>query len=298
MQCYKMAFKKLALINQCRRAYGSIRQGSKYSTTYRQYLKLEDGSVGSYFHDVPIGIQKDKCYVNMVVEVPRWSNGKFEISKELKLNPITQDVKKGKVRFVNNIFPYHGYIHNYGAIPQTWENVTSSSSLPGVKEPLFGDNDPLDCCDIGSTVLKMGDIKTVKVLGSLALVDDGELDWKIMVINTEDPMHEKINNLADVEKYCPGLLDATRYWFKNYKVPTGKPVNEFAFNGEFQDYDKTMKTIEQCHQEWKGLVAGKISTSPNILLPTTERKGTSISVKDDRLPDTPVPDHVNKWYYV
>lgn len=34
------------------------------------------------------------------------------------LNPIKQDVKKGKVRFVNNCFPYHGYIWNYGAFPQ------------------------------------------------------------------------------------------------------------------------------------------------------------------------------------
>ena len=34
------------------------------------------------------------------------------------LNPIMQDVKKGNVRFVNNCFPYHGYIWNYGALPQ------------------------------------------------------------------------------------------------------------------------------------------------------------------------------------
>jgi inorganic pyrophosphatase len=34
------------------------------------------------------------------------------------LNPIKQDVKKGKLRFVNNCFPHHGYIWNYGALPQ------------------------------------------------------------------------------------------------------------------------------------------------------------------------------------
>jgi inorganic pyrophosphatase len=38
------------------------------------------------------------------------------------LNPIKQDVKNGKLRFVNNIFPHHGYIWNYGALPQTWED--------------------------------------------------------------------------------------------------------------------------------------------------------------------------------
>jgi len=34
------------------------------------------------------------------------------------LNPIKQDVKKGKLRFVASCFPHHGYIWNYGAIPQ------------------------------------------------------------------------------------------------------------------------------------------------------------------------------------
>ena len=35
-----------------------------------------------------------------------------------ELNPIKQDVKKGKLRYVNNCFPYHGYLWNYGALPQ------------------------------------------------------------------------------------------------------------------------------------------------------------------------------------
>lgn len=36
------------------------------------------------------------------------------------MNPIKQDSKKGKPRFVKNVFPYKGYIWNYGAIPQVW----------------------------------------------------------------------------------------------------------------------------------------------------------------------------------
>ena len=39
------------------------------------------------------------------------------------LNPIMQDVKKGCVRFVNNCFPYHGYMWNYGAFPQVGVGV-------------------------------------------------------------------------------------------------------------------------------------------------------------------------------
>ena len=65
----------------------------------------------------------------MVCEVPRWTNAKLEvclvivvvdqkISKTDWLNPIQQDEKKGVPRFVHNCFPHHGYIWNYGAVPQ------------------------------------------------------------------------------------------------------------------------------------------------------------------------------------
>ena len=39
------------------------------------------------------------------------------------------------------------------------------------------------------------------------------------------------NVVSDVEKVMPGYLEATRDWFRIYKFPTGKPMNEFAFNG-------------------------------------------------------------------
>ena len=81
----------------------------------------------------------------MVVEVPRWSNAKIEIDTKSPLNPLKQDVKKGKLRFVANCFPHHGYIWNYGALPQTWENPHHEDQSTGCK----GDNDPVDCCEIG-----------------------------------------------------------------------------------------------------------------------------------------------------
>ena len=54
-----------------------------------------------------------------------------QISKGLPLNPIVQDEKKGKPRFVHNCFPHHGYIWNYGAIPQ----VRLCASLPVIPAP-------------------------------------------------------------------------------------------------------------------------------------------------------------------
>lgn len=42
----------------------------------------------------------------------------FQIATKDPLNPIKQDVKKGNLRYVANVFPHKGYIWNYGAIPQ------------------------------------------------------------------------------------------------------------------------------------------------------------------------------------
>uniref|UniRef100_F1LIB0 inorganic diphosphatase n=1 Tax=Ascaris suum TaxID=6253 RepID=F1LIB0_ASCSU len=42
----------------------------------------------------------------------------MEMATKEPMSPIKQDIKKGAVRFVDNVFPHHGYIWNYGALPQ------------------------------------------------------------------------------------------------------------------------------------------------------------------------------------
>lgn len=44
------------------------------------------------------------------------------------------------------------------------------------------------------------------MLGTLALIDEGETDWKLIAIDVTDPLADKMNNIGDVEKYFPGLL--------------------------------------------------------------------------------------------
>jgi hypothetical protein len=39
-------------------------------------------------------------------------------------------------------------------------------------------------------------------------------------------------DIEDVERHLPGLLRATNEWFRIYKIPDGKPENQFAFSGE------------------------------------------------------------------
>ena len=111
---------------------------------------------------------------------------------------------------------------------QTWED-------PNVIHPetkAKGDNDPLDVCEIGELVGYPGQVKQVKVLGVMALLDEEETDWKVIVIDVNDPLAPKLNDVEDVERHLPGLLRATNEWFRIYKIPDGKPENQFAFTGE------------------------------------------------------------------
>ena len=77
-----------------------------------------------------------------------------------------------------------------------------------------GDNDPLDVCEIGEQVGYVGQVKQVKVLGIMALLDEGETDWKVIVVDVQDSLASKLNDIEDVERNLPGLIRATNEWFR------------------------------------------------------------------------------------
>jgi inorganic pyrophosphatase len=79
---------------------------------------------------------------------------------------------------------------------------------------VMGDNDPVDVVEIGSAALAMGSVTAVKPVGVYAMIDDGELDWKVIAISASDPKAADINDVADVEKHFPGELEKIRVWFR------------------------------------------------------------------------------------
>lgn len=104
--------------------------------------------------------------VNMIVEIPKWSRRKFEIATGELFNPIKQDVKNGTLRE----YGWGDMIFNYGCVPQTWEDPKFVHPDTGAG----GDNDPIDIVDVGAKMWSVGSIVRVKVLGVLAMIDDGE----------------------------------------------------------------------------------------------------------------------------
>ena len=139
-------------------------------------------------------------------------------------------------------------------LPQTWEN-------PNEKHPelgCFGDDDPIDVVEIGSSALEAGSVTPVKPLGVLAMIDDGELDWKVIAVATSDPLASKLNDIDDVEKECPGYVSGIREWFRWYKTPDDKPLNAFGFDEAALPKAKTVEVIAETHAAWKGVRDGSI----------------------------------------
>lgn len=285
-------------------SYTTVTRGSENTLEYRIFYKNEKGEIVSPFHDIPCYVAgQDKIY-NMVVEVPRWTNAKMEIATKEKLNPIKQDVKKGKLRYVANVYPQVGYPWNYGAIPQTWENPKHVD--PNTNEG--GDNDPIDVCEIGSRIPSRGEIVQVKALGILAMIDEGETDWKVICIDIKDELADQINNLEDVERLKPGYLDDTRKWFRTYKIPDGKPENNFAFNGEYKDKAFADQTIAETYVQWQALIRGNAESSLAIENVSVEGSKSKLSSKEatDVVNAAPAPAaaeaitdlKAQRWFYL
>ncbi|XP_074648175.1 uncharacterized protein LOC141903774 isoform X2 [Tubulanus polymorphus] len=284
--------------------FSIVERGTPYSLEYRVFFKDSQDRIISPFHDIPLFADKENNVFNMVVEVPRWSNAKMEIATKDKMNPIKQDVKKGNLRFVRNCFPHHGYIWNYGALPQTWEDPERTDSHTQCK----GDNDPLDVCEIGQKVHPRGAVIKVKLLGAMALIDEGETDWKIIAIDINDPLAKDLNDIEDVKKNMPGFLKATNEWFRIYKMPDGKKENQFAFNGDCKNREFALNIVDETHKYWQALIGGSVESTDlstmNVCVPTTpnnipvEEARELVNEHSPAADPQPIPDDVDKWYYV
>lgn len=224
-------------------------EGEEGTESYKQYF-LDGTDRISPWHDIPLKPHEDSppFVFNMVTEIPKMGKAKMEVATKDEKNPIVQDMKKGALRY------YHGPIFwNYGCIPQTWENPNEEH--PELK--CFGDNDPIDVVEIGSAPLVAGSVTPVKALGVLAMIDDGELDWKVIAIAEDDPMYLELNDIDDVEEKMPGVVSGIREWFRWYKTPDDKPLNAFGFNEACLPKLKAKAVILETHEAWKDLFYGK-----------------------------------------
>jgi len=201
-----------------------------------------EGKKISPWHDIPLFTSSNTC--NFFCEIPKETSAKMECNTEGPLNPIKQDMKKGKLRF----YPYN-INWNYGMLPQTWEDPDVTNKECNAA----GDNDPVDVVEIGARQMGMGEVAEVKPLGCLAMIDEGELDWKVLAISTSDQHAANIHDVDDIEKYYPGTVDAVRTWFRDYKIPDGKPANSYGFDDKALGRDFAIEVIKETQGYYNNL---------------------------------------------
>lgn len=195
-----------------------------------------NNNIISSIHDIPLYVTNS--IIKMIVEIPKNTHYKLEISKKLENNPIKHDIKKNKIRKIEMPYPA-----NYGAAPQTFEDPKHIDKYTGTP----GDNDPIDVFDISDIASKTGDVIDLKVLGAIAMIDDGETDWKIIGINVLDA---KANELHDIDSVDKNVLTNITNFLKNYKIPEGKTPS-FGFDGIAQNKEIALDVIAETHKQWK-----------------------------------------------
>ncbi|XP_058081443.1 soluble inorganic pyrophosphatase 6, chloroplastic-like [Magnolia sinica] len=90
------------------------------------------------------------------------------------------------------------------------------------------------------------------------MIDEGELDWKIVAISLDNPRASLVNDVADVEKHFSGTLIAIRDRFRDYKIPDGKPANKFGLGNKVANKDYALKVIAETNEAWAKLVKRSI----------------------------------------
>ncbi|XP_059631211.1 soluble inorganic pyrophosphatase 6, chloroplastic-like [Cornus florida] len=233
----------------CRSLYNPIdvqikEEGLPETLDYRVFFVDHSGKKVSAWHDIPLHLGDGNF--NFIVEIPKETSAKMEVATDEPFTPIKQDTKKGKLRY----YPYN-INWNYGLLPQTWEDPSfANSEVDGA----VGDNDPVDVVEIGEKHGKIGQIFRVKPLAALAMIDEGELDWKIVAISLDDPKASLVNDVDDVEKHFPGTLTAIRDWFRDYKIPDGKPANKFGLGNKAANKEYALKVITEANESWAKLI--------------------------------------------
>lgn len=154
--------------------------------------------------------EKTPQKVNALIEIPQGSRAKYEVDKAT-----------GLLKLDRVIYSSFHYPANYGFIPQT----------------LGQDNDPLDILVLCSQSIHSLCLVEATVIGNMQMIDNGELDDKIIAVASKDP---SVNHYQRIEDLPEHFLLELRNFFEQYKVLENKKVEI----DNFQDKETAFKIIQ------------------------------------------------------
>lgn len=155
--------------------------------------------------------------LNVMIEVPKGSRNKYEFDPELGA------IKLDRFLFSSMVYPV-----DYGMLPGT----------------LGEDGDPLDAMVCVSEPTFPGCIIPSHPIGLFRMVDDGELDDKILCVPSHDPNWNSIRSLKELPDQ---LQQEISHFFSVYKQPEGKVVDVDGW----YPLDKAMEVLEKARGRYE-----------------------------------------------
>jgi len=138
-------------------------------------------------------------HIQAVIEIPAGTNRKIEFNTTSKRFEVDQ--RDGKDRVIQ----YLPYPANYGFIPGTFSDPTKG-----------GDGDALDILILCKS-LPTGTVMEVLPIGMLKLIDDGELDYKIIAIPMDLSLRTvDATSLKVLQDTYPYIQEIVAQWFLHY----------------------------------------------------------------------------------
>ncbi len=131
---------------------------------------------------------------DVLIEIPKGSKIKYEYDKE-----------RQQIRLDRFLFGTHRYPGNYGFIPETLEL----------------DGDPLDVLILTAHPLLPGSLATVRVIGGLDMLDENEVDRKLLAVISNDPQYSHLKSLKDLNQHQKAVITD---FFAHYKDLEDKDV--------------------------------------------------------------------------
>lgn len=138
------------------------------------------------WHEVPVGNGAPKI-VNAIIEIPKDSQLKYELDKDT-----------GLLRLDRVLYSAVHYPGDYGFVPRT----------------LWEDGDPLDIIILSGRPVYPLTLVSVRILGVLRMIDNGEKDDKLIGVYDKDPRFSEFKSIKDIPKHTVAEL---KHFFETYK---------------------------------------------------------------------------------
>ena len=174
------------------------------------------------WHKVNIGDETPDI-VNGIIEIPKNTRAKYELDKE-----------SGLLIMDRVIYSSMYYPANYGFIPKTY----------------CDDNDPLDILVLSQISIVPMCIVSAKVIGVMRMIDNKELDDKIIAVAVNDMSVSHINDISELPKH---FIKELKNFFEDYK----KLENKTVTIEDFQDSVTAKEIIKQSMRDYEEYIGVK-----------------------------------------